>query len=107
MLADHSLRLHSPLKSVFNKIGDSYKTFINSYKTDAMATHQRGTGQSLEETSAHGEQDSHILTEQHHEDMDNFENLEHENHTTLKTLPENLIIYGIELKLPKFHPQKL
>ena len=28
------------------------------------------------------EQDTEILSEYHHEDMDNFENVEHENHTT-------------------------
>ena len=26
------------------------------------------------------------MSEYHHEDMDNFENVEHENHTTLKTM---------------------
>ena len=51
-----------------------------------MATHHRGTGQPLEKTPTSHEQDNDILTEYHHEDMDNFENVEHENHTILKTL---------------------
>ena len=51
-----------------------------------MATHHREKGQPLEETPTSHDQDTDILTEYHHEDMDNFENVEHENHATLKTL---------------------
>ena len=51
-----------------------------------MATHHRGTGQPLEETFTSHEQNLDIPTEYYHEDMDNFENVEYENHTTLKTL---------------------
>ena len=36
------------------------------------------------------EQDNDIPKEYHHEDMDNFENVKHENHTTLKTLTREL-----------------
>ena len=32
----------SPLKKVLNKIEDSYQTYINSYKTHAIATHHGG-----------------------------------------------------------------
>ena len=45
MSARHNLRLHSPLKTVLNKLGGSYQTYIKTYKTNAMATHHRGTGQ--------------------------------------------------------------
>ena len=38
----------SHFKSVLNKIGDSYQTYINTYKTHPMATHHRGAGQPLE-----------------------------------------------------------
>ena len=62
MPADHNLRSLSPLKSVFIKIGDSYQTYINSYKTHAMATCHRGTGQPLEEVPAPHEHDSDIPT---------------------------------------------
>ena len=31
----HSLRLHSPLKTVFGKIGDTYQAYCNTYKTHA------------------------------------------------------------------------
>ena len=51
-----------------------------------MATCHGGTGQPLGEASAPHEQDTNIPIEHHHEDMDNFENVEHENHTTMKTL---------------------
>ena len=78
MPALHSFRSCSPLKSVFNKIGDSYQTYINSYKTHTMATHHRGMGQPLEETPTPHEQGTDIPTNYPHEDMDNFENVEHE-----------------------------
>ena len=37
-----------------------------------MATHDRGTGQPLEETTTSHDQDTDILTKYHHEDTDNF-----------------------------------
>ena len=55
-----------------------------------MATHHGGTGQPLEEDPIPHEQDTNIPKEYHHEDMDNFENVDHENHTTLKTLTREL-----------------
>ena len=39
MSAHCSLRLCSPLKTVFGKIGDTYQAYCNTYKTHAMATH--------------------------------------------------------------------
>ena len=86
MPAHWSLRSHSLLKSVFNKIGDSYQMYVNSYKTHAMATCHGGTGQPLEENPVPHEQDNDIPTKHHDEDIDNFENVEHESHTTLKAL---------------------
>ena len=41
-----SLRLHSPLKKVLNKLGDSYQMYVNTYKPHAMAACYGGTGQS-------------------------------------------------------------
>ena len=43
--ACHSLRSHSPLKTVFGKIGDTYLAYCHVYKTHAMATHHGGSGQ--------------------------------------------------------------
>ena len=86
MSACHSLRQHSPLKKVLNKLEDSYKTYINTYKTHTMATHHRGTAQPLEMDTNPQEQDTDIPNDYQHEDMDYFENGEHENHTQLRDL---------------------
>ena len=83
-----SLRLHSPLKSVLNKIGYSYQTYCNTNKTHAMPTHHRGAGQPSDRDSNLPEQGTDIPSD-HLKDMDNFENVEHENHTTLKALTRN------------------
>ena len=48
MSACHSLRLHSPLKTVFGKLGDTYQAYCNTDKTHAMATHHEGSGQPLD-----------------------------------------------------------
>ena len=55
-----------------------------------MATHHGGTGQPLERAPTPHEQDTDTLSKCHHEDMDNFENVEHENQTTLKALTREL-----------------
>ena len=89
MSAHHNPGSHSSLKAVLNKLGDSYQTYINTYKTHAMATHHRGAGQPSGRDPNLPEQGTDILSD-HLEDMDNFENVEHENHTTLKALTRNL-----------------
>ena len=48
MSACHSIRSHSPLKSVFGKIGDTYQSYCNSYKTHAMVTWHGGIGHPLD-----------------------------------------------------------
>ena len=51
-----------------------------------MANHLRGKGQPLDrDITPHG-QDTNIPNDYHHENMDNFENVEQENQTTLKAL---------------------
>ena len=55
-----------------------------------MATHHGGTRQPLERTSISHEQDPDTPSTYHHEDIDNFENVEHETHTTLKTLTREI-----------------
>ena len=54
-----------------------------------MATHYGGTGQPLDRDPIPHEQVNDILSNHHHEDTDNFENVEHDNHTTLKVLTRN------------------
>ena len=56
MSACHNLRSHPPLKTVLNKLGDSYQTNVNTYKTHAMATCHRGARQPLDrDTTPHGQ----------------------------------------------------
>ena len=89
MQACCSLRLCSLLKSVLNKIGDSYQTYCNTDKTHAMATCHGGAGQPSDRDPNMPEQDTDIPSN-HLEDIDNFKNVEHENHTTPKALTRNL-----------------
>ena len=89
MSAHCNPRSHSPLKTVLNKLGDSYQAYANTYKTHAMATHHGGAGQPLDRDPNLPEQGTDIPSD-HLEDMDNFENVEHENHTTLKVLTRSL-----------------
>ena len=89
MSACHNPRSCSLLKTVLNKLGGSYQAYINTYKTHAMATHNGGAGQPLDRDPNLHEQGTGIPSD-HLEDMDNFENVEHENHTTLKALARNL-----------------
>ena len=44
----HSLRSHSPFKSVFGKIGDTHQAYCHTYKTHTMATHHGGSGHHLD-----------------------------------------------------------
>ena len=99
--------LHSPLKTVLNKLGDSYQTYANTYKTHAMATHQGGTEEPLDRDSTPHEHSTDALSNHSHEDMDNFKNVENENHTTLKAMTRNLEICYTELRLPKVNLWKL
>ena len=54
-----------------------------------MATHHGGAGQPSDRDPNLPEQGTDIPSD-HLEDMNNFENVEHENHTTLKALTRNL-----------------
>ena len=55
-----------------------------------MATHHGGAGQPLDRDPTPHEQCTDIPKNCHYEDMDNFKNVEHENHTTLKSLSRGL-----------------
>ena len=81
--------MHSPLKKVLNKLGDSYQTYVNMYKMHTMATLHRGTGQPLEMDPNPQAQDIDIPND-YLEDMDDFQNMEHENHLQLKELTNEL-----------------
>ena len=77
--------MHSPVKKVSNKLEDSYQTYINTHKTHTMVTHHGGTGQPPEKDPNPQEQDIDVPNE-YQEDIDDFENVEHENHAWLRDL---------------------
>ena len=79
-----------PLKTVFNKLWDTYQAYCNTYKTHSMATHHGGTGQPLDKGTAQHRQDADIPDIYHHEDMDNFENAGQENNTNFANLTQEL-----------------
>ena len=88
MSAHHNLRSCSLLKTVLNWLGDTYQDYCNTYKTHTMTTHHGGAGQPLDrDATPNGKDtDGNILHNYHHEDIDDFENVEQENHTNLATL---------------------
>ena len=78
----HSLRSHSPLKKELTKLENFYQT----YKTHTMATCHGGPGQPLEKDPNLQDQNIDIPNDYQHEDIDDFENVENENHTKLRDL---------------------
>ena len=90
MSACCNLRLCSLLKTVLNKLGDSYQTYCNAYKTHTMATHHAGAGQPLDKDIPSHDQGMDTQANYHHENMDNFKNAEQENQTSLKILTWDL-----------------
>ena len=79
MSACHNLRMHSPLKKVLNKLGDSYQTYVNMHKTHTMTTHHGGTSQPLE-MDPYPQAQNIDTPNDYQEDIDDFENIEHENY---------------------------
>ena len=73
-----------------------------------MATHHRGSGQPLDREATLIGKDTavNIPHDYHHEDMDEFENIEQENHTNLAALTRDWMIYATESKLEKANPQR-
>ena len=108
MSARHNLRSHSPLKTVLNRLGDTYQAYCDTYKTHTMATCHGGSGQPLDRdaTTTGKDIDVDILHSFHHEDTDDFENVEQENHSSLAAITLNWMIYATESKLEKDNLQK-
>ena len=71
-----------------------------------MAIHNGRHRTTLDSGTTTHEQDTDILSNYHYEDIDNFQNVEHENHTTLKALTRDLDICNIEFRLLKVNLQK-
>ena len=92
MSAHHNLRSCSPLKTVLNRLGDTYQAYCNSYKTHTMDTHNGVSGQPLDRdfTPNGMHTDVNIMHDYQHEDTNDFENVEQENHTNLTALTRDL-----------------
>ena len=94
MSAHHSLRLHSPLKTVLGKIGDTYQAYCNTYKTHAMATHHGSSGHPLDRDIAITRDDQTAIDTDvenfHPADTAHFEDLEHKNPTRLAAITREL-----------------
>ena len=94
MSAHCSLRSHSPLKTVFGKIGDTYQAYCNTYKTHTMATHHEGSGQPLDRdidvTREAADADIEDTQDIHPIETDHFEDSEHNNPTRLTAINREL-----------------
>ena len=87
------LRLHSPLKTVFGKVGDTYQAYCNPYKTHAMATNHRGLGSPLDRDinmTRETKKTADTNTEDTHDfntaETDHFEDLGYNNPAKLTAL---------------------
>ena len=113
MSACQSLRLCSPLKTVFGKIGDTYQAYCNTYKTHAMATHHAGLGHLFARDTdvtreAHEATDTEDMQDFHPVETDHYKDLEHNNPARLTTITRgNLMTYTCKFRLRKDNPQKL
>ena len=73
----------SPIKKILNKIGDSYQTYVNHYKTHVMATHYGGIGKPLENDSDPQDTNVNILDE-YQADINDLENIEPDHQAGLR-----------------------
>ena len=97
MSAHHSLRLCSPLKTVFWKVEDTYQAHCNTYKTHTMATCHGGSGQPLDR-DIDVTREAHEATDTDIEDMQDFhpveashlQDLEHNNPARLTAITTEL-----------------
>ena len=71
-----------------------------------MATYHGGAGEPLDRDSPPLEHGTNDPSDYNHEDMDNFENVDHENHTTLKALTRNLDDLGHRVETAKRQPME-
>ena len=85
MSACQTLQTHSPVKNILNKIGDSYQTFVNYYKTYTMATCYGGIGKPLEKDSDPQEIEAAIQDE-YQTGINDLENIEPDHHAGLRDL---------------------
>ena len=89
MSACRNIQTHSPIKNILNKIGDSYQTYVNYYKTHAMTTCYRGIGKLLEGGSDPQETDA-ATQDEYHTDMNDLENIEPDHQAGLRDLTHEI-----------------
>ena len=89
MSAHHNFEMHSALKKVLNKLEDSYHTYVNSYKTHAMATYHAGTGNPSEKDSD-PQENNVTIHNVYQEDVNDFENIEPDHHERLRDLTHEI-----------------
>ena len=78
-----------PIKKILNKIGDSYQTYVNYYKTHAMATHYGGIGKPLE--NDFDPQDTNIdIQDDYQADINDLENIESDHQAGLRDLTHEI-----------------
>ena len=82
MSAHWQLQTCSPIKKILNKIGDSCQTYINYYKTHAMATHHGGIGDTSISNSEHHDMDAN----DYQADINDLENTEPNHQAGLRDL---------------------
>ena len=72
MSACQRLQTCSPIKKILNKIGDSCQTYINYYKTNAMAIHYGRIG----DTSMSNSENHDMDADNSQADINDLENIE-------------------------------
>ena len=74
--------MHFPIKRLLTKIEDSYQTYINYYKTHAMATHYGGIVDTSMSNSKHHDMDANDSQG----DINDLENIEPTHQAGLKDI---------------------
>ena len=89
MSACQRLQTHSPIKKILNKIGDSYQTYINYYKTHTMATCYGGIGNALVNDSEPQNINANVQDE-YQAYINDLENIEPDHQAGLRALTHEL-----------------
>ena len=74
------------MKKILNKIGDSFQTYINYYKTHAMATHYSRIG----DTSISNSENHDIDANNYQADINDLENIEPTHQAGLRDLTRQI-----------------
>ena len=82
MSARQRLWTHSPIKKILNKIGDSCQTYINYYKTHAIATCYGRIGDTSMNNAEHHDMDA----DNYQADINDLENIEPNHQAGLRDL---------------------